>query len=249
MSQRNSEGRPSARERLARQREREKAAEKRKRALKAGLVAVAVVATVGAVGVAVSQSGKEPAPASGPAAEPISEGKGRAPVTLSIYEDFRCPGCGHFERGFAETIEELRADGTLRTDYHLVSIIDGNLGGNGSQNAANAAACARDAGSFTEYHDLLFRNQPEESSDPFADKGHLIELAGEVPGLDSAAFRGCVREGTHDDWVARANEDFLGSGLNATPTVLLDGENLYGDPNNPLTPEKLREMVEDAAAK
>lgn len=33
-------------------------------------------------------------------------------------------------------------------DYHLATIIDGNLGGKGSLRAANAAACAQDVGKF-----------------------------------------------------------------------------------------------------
>ncbi|WP_461028720.1 DsbA family protein [Streptomyces sparsus] len=245
MSQRNVEGKRSARERLHDEREREKTAAKRMRALKVGTVALGVLAVVGVAGVVVNQQSKED-PA-GPAAQPITEGKSGAPATLTIYEDFRCPGCGHFERNFKDTIRDLSDAGKIRSEYHLVSIIDGNMGGDGSKNAANAAACARDAGKFTEYHDVLFDNQPEEAADTFADKDHLIELAEKVDGLNTPAFRDCVRNGTHDAWVKRVNTDFTGSEYNATPTVLLDGENLYGDPNDPLTPEKLREKVERIA--
>ncbi|MDK1474127.1 thioredoxin domain-containing protein [Streptomyces sp. 549] len=245
MSKRNTEGKRSARERLQDEREREKARAKRLRALKVGAVAFSVLAVAGVAGIVVTQQGKEKP--SGPVAAPISEGKSGAPVTLTVYEDFRCPGCGHFERNFRETIQDLRDAGKIRSEYHLVSIIDGNMGGDGSKNAANAAACARDEGKFTEYHDVLFDNQPEEAADTFADKDHLVELAGKVDGLDTPSFRSCVQDGTHDAWVKRVNTDFTGSEYNATPTVLLDGENLYGDPNDPLTPEKLREKVERIA--
>ncbi|UGY90828.1 DsbA family protein [Streptomyces gobiensis] len=245
MSQGNGEGKRSARERLQDERAREKAAEKRMRTLKVGVVVVAVLAVAGVIGVLATQGTKDEAVA--PAAEPIILGEKQAPVTLTIYEDFRCPACGQFEQGFKETIDELRDDGKIKSEYHLVSIIDGNMGGNGSKYAANAAACARDEGKFREYHDVLFANQPPETKDRFADKKYLIRLADKVEGLNTAGFRECVNDGTHDDWVKRSNEAFTRSEYNSTPTVLLDGDSIYGDQRDPLTPEKLRNMVEERA--
>ncbi|MGD9481847.1 thioredoxin domain-containing protein [Streptomyces sp. TRM70308] len=239
------DGKRPAVERLREQREREQAAEKRRRGVKASLVVVAVLAVVGVVGYAAAGGSSS---GGGQAAAPISEGKGQAPVTLTIYEDFRCPGCAAFETQFKDTVHELVDDGRVRTEYHLVSIIDGNMGGNGSKFAANAAHCAKDAGLFTPYHDLLYAQQPPEQEDTFADKDHLIELAGQVPGLDSPEFRSCVQNGTHDEKVAATNDAFTSSEYNATPTVLLDGENIYADPNNPLTPQSLRAKVAEAAA-
>ncbi|MBW1604056.1 thioredoxin domain-containing protein [Streptomyces sp. JJ66] len=241
MSENGNEGRRPAVERLREQREREQAAEKRKRGIKVGLVAVAVLAVVGVIGYAAA--GGSLGDGDGEAAAPISEGKGQAPVTLTVYEDFRCPGCASFETRFKDTLHELVEDGQLRTEYHLVTIIDGNMGGNGSRAAANAAHCAKDAGKFTPYHDLLFASQPPEQEDTFADQGYLIELAGQIPGLDSPEFRSCVRNGTYAEKVRATNAAFTASEHNATPTVLLGGENVYGDPADPLTPESLREKV------
>ncbi|CAM5294404.1 Thioredoxin-like fold domain-containing protein OS=Streptomyces griseorubiginosus OX=67304 GN=AQJ54_11200 PE=4 SV=1 [Streptomyces griseorubiginosus] len=55
-------------------------------------------------------------------------------------------------------------------EYHLATIIDGNMGGTGSRTAANAAAGAQDAGKFPGYHDVLYENQPEETSDDYAEQ-------------------------------------------------------------------------------
>ncbi|WP_340562291.1 DsbA family protein [Streptomyces sp. GSL17-111] len=246
MSHSSQEGSRPAVARLREQREREQASQKRRRGLKAGLVAVGVLAVVGVVGYAAAGGSQEKG--DGKAAPPVTEGKGKAPVTLTIYEDFRCPGCAQFELAFKDTVHELTDEGKVRVEYHLVSIIDGNMGGNGSKYAANAAHCAKDAELFTPYHDLLYAEQPPEQEDTFADKDHLIELAGEIPGLDSPEFRSCVQNGTHDTRVTRTNDAFTASEYNATPTVLLNGESLYGDPNDPLTPESLRAKVEKAAA-
>ncbi|MDT0344683.1 DsbA family protein [Streptomyces litchfieldiae] len=244
MSQRNREGKRSARERLREEREREQAAERRKRTAKVAGGALGLLAVVGVIGVIAAKGGD---PDDAPAAEPVVVGESDAPVTLAVYEDFRCPACGQFESSFRDTINELTDAGTLKVDYHLVTIIDGNMGGNGSKFAANAALCARDAGKFREYHDVLFENQPAESDDAFADKARLIDLAGDVEGLDTETFRTCVQEGSHDDWVEGSNTGFLNSDYNATPTVLLNGEDIYGDTSDPLTPERLRERVEELA--
>ncbi|MEV0264436.1 thioredoxin domain-containing protein [Streptomyces sp. NPDC050617] len=256
------DGTRSARERLREQREADRAREKRKRTLIAAVAVVAVLGIAAGVSALVKNSGNDKGKdqqASGPAVAPkgatgdgnvvIPEGKPAAKATLTVYEDFRCPGCGGFEAQFHDTIRELQDKGQLKTEYHLVTIIDGNMGGTGSLNAANAAGCAQDAGKFPDYHDLLYKNQPDEREDAFADKAHLIELAGQVKGLDTPSFRKCVNDGTHDSWVKKSNEAFGKSSYHATPTVLLDGKNIYADQNNPLTPDKLKKMVADADKK
>lgn len=248
MSQKNSQGKRTARERLREQQERDKATDKRNRVLKVTGVMIAVLAVAGVTGVVVAnQSGGGGGDSDAPAAAPITQGKGRAPATLTVYEDFRCPACAQFEKAFRSTIHELEEAGKLKTEYHIVTIIDGNMGGQGSTQAANASACARDEGKFGAYHDVLFENQPSEQDDAFGDPKRLVELAGKVKGLDTPGFRKCVKDGAHNTWVERSNSSFLESGHDSTPTVLLDGKNIYADPANPLTPEKLRELVGKSA--
>ncbi|WP_168220637.1 thioredoxin domain-containing protein [Streptomyces sp. RFCAC02] len=247
MSEKNREGKRSARERLRAEREREAAGARRTRTVKVGGVAVVALAAAAGIGVVAAGGGDE-ADNGGGSAEPIVVGRTDAPATLTVYEDFRCPACGQFEQTFRDTIHELTDTGSLRVEYHTVSIIDGNIGGDGSKNAANAAACARDAGAFAAYHDTLFAHQPSERDDAFADKDHLIDLAADIEGLDTPVFRDCVEQGTHDSWVNRVNSDFMQSDFNATPTVLLDGEDIYGsDASVALTPDTLRTRVEELA--
>ncbi|UED83618.1 DsbA family protein [Streptomyces profundus] len=245
MSARNREGQRSARERLREERERERAGERRLRVLKIVGVTAVVLAIAAGVGVLAAGGGQDDDSA-GPAADPVRVGEASAPAVLTVFEDFRCPACQHFESTFRETINELTEAGQLRVDYHLVTIIDGNMRGSGSRNAANAAACARDQGAFPEYHDLLFDNQPPETDDAFADKSLLIDLARGIEALDNETFQACVQDGTHDDWVSRANADFLNGDHVATPTVLLNNERL-GQDGAGLTPDHLRERVAELA--
>ncbi|ALO93220.1 Integral membrane protein [Streptomyces hygroscopicus subsp. limoneus] len=254
MSEKNRDGKRTARERLAVEREKQKATEKRRRALIVGASVVCVLGLAAVIGVVAANSGKHKASSAGPAVAPsgaqgkdglaIPVGKDGAKSTLTVWEDFRCPACQAFEVAYRPTLHELTDAGKLRVEYHLVRLIDGNLGGSGSLRAANAAACAQDAGKFREFHDVLYANQPKETDDAFASNDKLIELAGKVKGLDTPAFRKCVQDGTHDSWVDRSNQAFRSGGFTGTPTVLLGGKNIYQDQT--MTPAKLKQLVEAA---
>ncbi|WP_392968432.1 DsbA family protein [Streptomyces sp. LN245] len=254
MSEKNRDGKRNARERLAVEREKQKAADKRRRALIVGASVICVLGLAAVIGVVAANSGKDKKDTSGPVVSPsgatgkdslaIPVGKDGAKSTLTVWEDFRCPACQAFETAYRPTIKELTDSGELKVEYHLVTLIDGNMGGSGSRKAANAAACAQDAGKFREYHDVLYDNQPKETDDAFADNAKLIELAGKVDGLDTPAFRACVNDGTHDSWVQKSHAAFQAGGFSGTPTVLLGGKNIYADQS--MTPAKLKQMVQDA---
>jgi protein-disulfide isomerase len=54
-----------------------------------------------------------------------------------------------------------------------------------------------------------------------------------------------VEDGTHNSWVAKSNDAFKEGGFSGTPTVLLNGKNIYQDQT--MTPAKLKQMVEENA--
>ncbi|MGW7822548.1 DsbA family protein [Streptomyces puniciscabiei] len=253
MSEKNHDGKRTARERLAVEREKQKAADRRRRTLIVSASVVCVLGLAAVIGVVAANSGKK-ASSSGPVVAPsgaqgkdslaVPVGKDGARSTLTIWEDFRCPACQMFETVYRPTLHQLTDAGKLRIEYHLVRLIDGNLGGTGSLRAGNAGACAQDAGRFRDYHDVLYANQPKETDDAFANNDKLIQLAGKVKGLDTPAFQKCVKDGTHDSWVNKSNKAFQTGGFSSTPTVLLGGKNIYQDQT--LTPAKLKQMVEAA---
>ncbi|MGV9338315.1 DsbA family protein [Streptomyces sp. NPDC003688] len=255
MSEKNRDGKRTARQRIAAEREKQKSAERRRRALIVGASVVCVLGLAAVIGIIAANAGKDkgsknagpvvaPSGAQGKDSLAIPVGKDGARSTLTVWEDFRCPACQAFEVRYRPVLHELTDAGKLRVDYHLVRLIDGNLGGTGSLRAANAAACAQDAGRFRDYHDVLYANQPEESDDAFASDDKLIQLAGKVKGLDTPAFRSCVKDGTHNSWVNRSHQAFEAAKLGGTPTVLFDGRNIYQDQT--MTPEKLKQLVEAA---
>jgi protein-disulfide isomerase len=177
----------------------------------------------------------------------VPVGPANAPSTLTVYEDPRCPACGSFERTFSPTIDQLEDAGKLYVNYHIVSFIDRSLGGTGSKTGANALGCAQDGGHFRDYHDVLYRNQPDETEDSFGNKKTLTDLAKQVPGLDQAKFQSCVNSSAFAGWVSAVQQDFDKSSFKSTPTVLLNGEPVYpkkGDEQ--ISPENLVKWVDQA---
>lgn len=180
----------------------------------------------------------------------IPVGRQEAPATLTVYEDYRCPACRTLEQELGPVIRELVAAGTLRIEYRLASFLDFNLGGSGSRKAANAAACAHQAGQFTAYHGLLFARQALERDD--FDDTRLLRLADGIPGLAGATFERCVETETYRSWVMRAQEHFERTVEPvSTPTIMLDGRYLSGGPDDAFdpaldSPAAFREAVEDA---
>ncbi|MER6298979.1 thioredoxin domain-containing protein [Kitasatospora sp. NPDC001539] len=169
-----------------------------------------------------------PAHASGADGTVVTYGKADAPHTLEIYEDFRCPFCEQLETTTGKAVQQLADDGTYKIEYHLATFLDDNLGGKGSRTALAAAGAALNEGvdKFKQFHDVLYANQPDERSDAFGDVNHLLDLAGQVPGLKTDAFVKAVQDGTYAPWAAKVADAFDKSGVTGTPTVELDGRKL-----------------------
>ncbi|WP_162605879.1 DsbA family protein [Jiangella aurantiaca] len=198
---------------------------RRERFLRAGISAgiLVVVAVIAIVLVNRSSDGPE-----GTGAIPsgtvdggtgVAVGEAEAPVTIDYWFDFQCPFCGEFEAENGPVLEELTAAGTARVVYHPAAFL-----GEESDRASNAFGCAIDAGRPVEYLTELFANQPEERTGGYTTDDLLA--AGEAAGLDDAVFESCVRDGTYADWGRHVLDVFRDEGLEATPSVLLNGEPL-----------------------
>ena len=232
-------GENSARQKAAAARQAEVVAQRRRRQFVIGGVVTAVIAVAVAVGVVVqgSRANSDAAIGTGSFVAPVGAvgegnlaipfGASTAKVTLTIYEDFRCPYCRMAESMFESVYKSYVQTGKIVVQYHLVDLLDRNLGGSGSVRAGNAGACAQDvgAGKFEAFHDVLYANQPEETNDAYGSNAMLFSLADQVPGLDSALFRACVNAGTHGSWVRR-DYDSLNTLLNgsvSTPYYAIGG--------------------------
>ncbi|MEV4506086.1 DsbA family protein [Streptomyces klenkii] len=256
---RSSNRRANARERMRAEREREmQRALRRKRLGLTGGIAALLAAIVGITISIQSDKAEDARPvipprgATGDQDLVIATGKADAPVTIQIYEDFRCPGCAQVEKEIGKAVHKLEDEGKLRVEYHLVSVVDQIFPGNGSKFAASAAASAQDAGKFREFHDVLFASQPaKEKDDKFGDKDVLLDLASKVKGLKTPEFVESVNTGKHETWVKKIQRTFdrQTEVEQVTPTVILNGKNLVADRENLLTAERITQLVNDAAEK
>ena len=87
-------------------------------------------------------------------------GKGGAPVTIYLYEDFQCPVCGQFSRKtFSEVVERSVRGGKVRVVSEPLTFI-----GPDSVPAARAALAAGEQDRYWPYAQLLFENQGKENS-------------------------------------------------------------------------------------
>jgi protein-disulfide isomerase len=187
-------------------------------------VALALVLIAGVAGWYVYQS-QRPEPAAGPppaGADVAGVKVGTGPVTVDVYLDFMCPHCKDFEEAAAPALAALVSENKATVVYHPLAFLDRFSSTKYSTRSAAASGCAADVGKFVEYANVLYLNQPPENSAGL-DNDKLIELAG-TAGLDTGSFGQCVRDGKHTSWVDGVTEAATKSGINGTPTVLVDGK-------------------------
>ena len=117
------------------------------------------------------------------AANVVTKDGGTDPkAVVSFYEDFQCPHCAAFEKGFGPTINKLIDTGAVAADYYMVAILNSSANDKYSTRAANAGYCVADADTspakdaFRRFHAALFAQQPAEGS-PAPDNTALVETA------------------------------------------------------------------------
>jgi protein-disulfide isomerase len=147
--------------------------------------------------------------------KPIRLGKPDAPVTITLYEDFHCPHCADFEEKFGPTITAAQNAGTAAVELWPMAFVDA-----GSVSAANAMACAADAGFAQPYYQGLFANHTLRWS-----SGQLISMADQLTGGRTPdGFTTCVEQGRRRDWMNSINNAADAAGITQTPTMLIDGQ-------------------------
>jgi protein-disulfide isomerase len=146
---------------------------------------------------------------------------GHGAVRVDAFIDFLCPFCRRFELSSGKALASLVADGRVSLAYHPMNFLDEASTTNYSTRAAAASGCAADRRRFAEYAHALFVNQPPEGGAGLSD----TELAGlgRAAGLADAAFAACVSDAPYLDWPPYVTAHATALGVNATPTVLVDG--------------------------
>ncbi len=212
------------------------------------LIVVSVVVIVAFTGIyKVSSNKKVNANAAIPKAASASEGYGlvynpSAKVKIDIFEDFQCPICQTFEGINNKYINDLVKSGKAKVVFHPMTFI-----GPESILAANMSACAADSGKFLEAHANIYANQPSKENSGTMTNNYLF-LLGTSVGITDSSFSKCVNEGKYADWTKLVEADAAKRGVNATPTVFVNGKEL--DRNTQyMDPEKFKKAMTDAGVK
>ena len=156
-------------------------------------------------------------------------GQANAPVTLVVFEDFKCPNCKRFEEEF---LPELRSRYLDTGKAKLVSMNfpflaqNARLPTDDSKLAAQAAECAYlqgGDGAYERMKQILFRAQGSET-EVWASKSRLRELAGSVDGIDQARFNTCL---DNDETAAAVDADERqaeNARATGTPAIYVNGK-------------------------
>lgn len=156
-------------------------------------------------------------------------GKADAPVTLEVWSDYQCPACGQF----AELVEPALirtyvANGTLRIIDHDAAFQGAGSGASYDESveAGAGARCAAEQNRYWPFHDWLFANQVGENQGAFRDE--RIRAIATAAGLDVAAWDACRAPGDQQAAVRAETQQAVAQGVNATPTMHLNGQVIVG---------------------
>ena len=211
------------RERLAhaeQQRREQERVERRRRLVRAiAIGAVAVVAIVAVVFVVRWLNDDKPVvtPAhvtsDGGVTYPAANKPSADAVEVIVYEDPLCPHCRDFEAEHGDYLQDAADRGDITLEYRTIAFL-----GDDSVAPVNAAACVLDGSgkkAFVAFHDRLFAGDYADAS--------LTDLAAES-GAGGEQVSTCIDDGTHEGWVDKVTSGASDAGVEATPTVWIDGD-------------------------
>jgi protein-disulfide isomerase len=209
--------------------ERRKAQKRKEQLTRYGLVAGVLVLIIGGYFLVTSLGSDKPAtpPAGASDNYGLVVGDADAPKEIVVYEDFLCPFCGQLELTVRDQLDAAVEAGEVNVEYRPLPFLE--RVDDYSPESANAFAVVLDASGpevAKAFHDLLFDNQPSEEG-PFPDDDQLVEWAVEA-GATEADVRPGIEDMAFEGWVEAAGEAASQEGINATPTVLVDGEKVEG---------------------
>lgn len=153
-------------------------------------------------------------------------------ATLEVYADFRCPHCARFSASYTPRIlrhfrDEVEA-GSLIYRHRNLPVL-----GPRSEFLALHAECARAQGKFDAFHDAIYRQQYQALNDariPFVDgPGPALQAVDSSAGIASGPLASCVDSELPHRAVQADIDSARNKGINATPTLVLNGNVLEWD--------------------
>ncbi|MDR1790368.1 MAG: thioredoxin domain-containing protein [Propionibacteriaceae bacterium] len=159
----------------------------------------------------------------------VNFGDPNAKVTVDLFFDFHCPGCGQFEQTNGADLKALVDDGTIYLRNHPMNFEDRtSLGTNYSSRAANAfvTVSKEDPDHALAFAQLLWDNQPPQSNEGLTDEqiaAYAVEAG--VSEEITATFASM----TYQEWVDSSNTAAGNEGLVTTPGMKINDSWIMGD--------------------
>ncbi len=216
-------------ERLARE-AREQSRERRQRLVQYGSAAAFLAIAVVVVLIVVSQSGGGSGGSGTQDASLIEKqlrgipqhgtvlGDPQAKVTVVEFGDLQCPVCQEFSVQTAPgLISDVVRKGTASYEFRQYTII-----GPQSTDAAKAALAAGEQNRYWNFIELFYRNQGTENSGYVTDS--FLESIARGAGVpDIAKWNRDRRSSKWDAELAKVQRETQALGINATPTIMVEG--------------------------
>jgi protein-disulfide isomerase len=152
------------------------------------------------------------------------KGPAQAPIRVTEFSDFLCPFCRQIAGAFASYLPTTAGRVSIYfKNYPLDADCNPNVKPTvhaGACRIARGGLCAHEQGRFWPYHDRIFASPP-----PDAPKVDLVKIAGEA-GLDTASFSTCLEAPRTAERLAAEIAEGKSSGVDATPTLFVNGKRL-----------------------
>lgn len=158
-------------------------------------------------------------------------------VVLIEYGDFQCPSCGAFFSVLQQLESDFKDDLAVVFRHFPLSQIHPD-----AMAAHRAAEAAARQGMFFEMHDLLYLRQQQWAGS--GDVTNILESYAEELGLDTSQYQTDVAAAETFDRINVDIDSAAPLGVNATPTVFINGERVDEAP----TYETLTKIINQALA-
>ncbi len=153
-------------------------------------------------------------------AQSPSTGKQDSKVVVRLYSDFECPACKVSEPAVAQAVAKYKDRVKfVWKDFPLEQIHPVARAG------AEAARCAEVQGKFWEYHDELYANQSEWSSQKNPES--LFLNYADKLGLNKDQFRACYESRAQDSAISATLAEGFSNRVDRTPTVFINNKRYF----------------------
>lgn len=142
------------------------------------------------------------------------KGSANPDITLIEFGDFQCTYCADIQADLGKLLKEK--DNIRIAWFHRI-----NASHQESLPAAIASECAKEQGAFWEFHDLLFKNQANLSTNLYNQIASSLKL-------NTNRFRECLADPTIQEHVKKVNEFANDNNITSTPTIIYNEKRLEG---------------------